>query len=303
MTRTSMRIVMLGHSNAGKTTYMSAMYAVARTGVQGFQIRTKDGMQDAELLSHAKGIRCGNYPPPSARRVTYEFVVSYEGEEFFDFTWSDYRGGALLDRTSSEETTAVLADLRSADGIVVCVDAHALSVAADPLRPMRRLTVLLQRVFDDRARAKPIVVAYTKADLVQQDDPAEWSRIRLPLASIVTAANASGQVLATEVGVSCGVGPRNVEVPLLWCLGNGVRKVVADLEAEEAAFRKKAKKARAKASFPNEISSWITGSKSHSKKAEEARRRAKKRWAELRPLREPAEHLTAMLVGRDFHAC
>lgn len=286
---------MIGHSNAGKTTYVSSMYAVGRAGVRGFRIQAKDPGHDTELLRHAAAIRRGSYPPPSAHRTTYDFQLSYRRRTFFEFTWSDYRGGALLDRSTEAETAAVLTDLRLADGIVVFADAHAVLTDQRAPRQLRRLTTLLQRSLETGPRDTPLVIAYTKADLVSAA-PAQWDRIREPLAPITAALNSSGHVLATEVGVACGRSPMNVEVPLLWCLGNALVARVARLEEDLATSRRNAKEYNRRSSLGDDLSSWWNGTTSYTKMATQAREDAKRELAALRPLRRPARQLASTLV-------
>lgn len=290
-----MRVVMLGHSNAGKTTYMSSMYEIGKAGLKGFRIRTKEPTQEPELLRRAGDITRGSYPPPSAQRTSYDFVLSYRFKDFHDFTWSDYRGGALLDRSSDAEAEAVLSDLHSADGIVVFADAQALADGPAGARAMRRLSVLLQGAIASRTTPVPLIVAYTKADLVSED-PRVWERIRTPLAAVMDAAHASDGVLATDVAVACGPSARNVEVPLLWCLGNSLINRVVALESELARSRSDAKRYAAKAGLGDSISSWWNSVPSYAKMAETARKNAERELSELRPLRRPATQLAANLV-------
>jgi signal recognition particle receptor subunit beta len=289
------RIVMLGHSNAGKTTYMAAMYAAGRAGIRGFRIRATDPAREAELLRNAAALRHGRFPPPSARHSAHEFVLSHRGRDFFDFTWNDYRGGALTDSATDRDTAQVLGDLAAADGIVVFVDAQALARSDDDRGRLRRTTVLLQRTIANRTRAVPLVIAYTKADLVS-DDPAVWQALRRPLDPIVEAAASTPIVVPTVVRVSCGARPQGVQVPLLWCLSHGVLAEVTRRENAVTACRDVAALARAKASIGNEISSLFKGTESYSTQAANAEKQAKQQLADLAPLLRPAERLAATLA-------
>jgi hypothetical protein len=125
-----MQIVMLGHSNAGKTTYMALMYELMHEGYQGFQIRATTPADHAQLLGDARAIRQGDYPPPTSRRQKHNFSLNFQGRPVSDFTWSDYRGGAITERSTNEDKAALLADLRRSDAIVIFADAHEL--ATDP---------------------------------------------------------------------------------------------------------------------------------------------------------------------------
>ncbi|MFD0635023.1 hypothetical protein ACFQ9X_29285 [Catenulispora yoronensis] len=136
-----MRIAMIGDTKAGKTTYMAMMYQAMVGGFKDFRLATKDTGQGSELLAEAWGIRHSKYPAMTSQRALYEFELSHQRRVFFDFLWSDYRGGALHDRSTEADTAALHADLRAADGIVVFADAERF--ARDPsavARHARRLT-------------------------------------------------------------------------------------------------------------------------------------------------------------------
>jgi hypothetical protein len=56
---------MLGHSDAGKTTYMSLMYEMMGRGVGGFVVSAENPDDHVRLSAAAKAIRTGRYPPVS----------------------------------------------------------------------------------------------------------------------------------------------------------------------------------------------------------------------------------------------
>lgn len=295
-----MRIVMLGHSNAGKTTYMSAMYQIGRQGVKGFRIRTADPAREADLLRDAAALQQGRFPPPSSRRSVHDFVLSHRGADVMNFAWNDYRGGALLDRSGDGDTAQVLTDLGAADGIVLFVDAQALASEQPDERSLRRLTYLLQRSFGESDRTMPFVIAYTKSDLVP-DVPDVWASIDRQLASIIDASDSASQIVATRVPVACGARPRNVAVPLLWCLSHGLLAEITRREDQVTATLAAEQQAKANASVINDISSWFNGTESYTRQAFNARQKAQQEVRELRPLVQPAQRL-ATTVARQHRA-
>lgn len=290
-----MRIVMLGHSNAGKTTYIATMYQFMNkgNGYKGFRIQTRNPQQHAELLLSAKEITAGRYPPPTSRRDTYEFDLSYHGRSVSKFIWSDYRGGALAERSTDEDMAALLADMRSCDGLVIFTDAHELATDPDPHRSVRRLTGLMQRAIGEQRAAIPVVLAYTKADLLKSSE--EWSKVIEPFTQVSTALETSSNVRGAIVTVSCGRRPKAVHVPVLWCLSHGVANMIKALQNETAYYHNQAFTASKSGSIANSFRSWRGGDESEWKKAARYRKDAQEKYKELKPLMAPARELAKTL--------
>jgi GTPase SAR1 family protein len=122
-----MNIVMLGHSNAGKTTYMSSMYReLATRGVNGFWLCAQEDADHRRLLTAANGVAVGRYPPASDRRGEYPLTLRYGSNQVIDFNWKDHRGGALREKSSSSQTKALLDDVAGADAIMLFLDSADL---------------------------------------------------------------------------------------------------------------------------------------------------------------------------------
>lgn len=288
-----MNIVMLGHSNAGKTTYIAMMYALMRKGYGGFKVRAEDGALDRELRAAADAVRQGSYPPPSSRREQHVFRLSHGRRTVAGFTWTDYRGGALSSRTDDEETARVLAELTGANGIVVFVDAHHLAHGDRGGREVRRLTVLLQRAMEGRTSRIPVVLAYTKADLLTSTDA--WARATAPLDLLQQSLDGASMVRAATVALSCGPQPAGVQVPVLWCLAQHLSIRVEDLEHELAVSRRLAEEAKNKAGLWNSLVSTLDGVESEYRKWQRHEQAAKEEAAQLAPLKRPAKRLLAAL--------
>src|SRR5215472_3694618 len=291
-----MRIVMLGHSNAGKTTYMSMMYQYmsGRKGHNGFRIEASDGSQHTRLLENATAISRGKYPDPTSRRDTYNFRLYFEGRQVSDFVWADYRGGALTERSSDEDMAALLDDMKQSDAVVVFADAHELATDPDSRRRVATLTVLLQRAIADQHKATPVVLAYTKADLLRKSE--EWSVAVEPFEQVSRALETSSNVKGTIVTVACGQRPKAVHVPVLWCLSHGVVNKIAALREDVAYWQREADSAGKKASISNSFKSWLDSVESERKKQLRYLKEAKERLAQLEPLLRPAEKLKGTLA-------
>jgi hypothetical protein len=290
-----MRIVMLGHSNAGKTTYIAMMYQFMNKGKghKGFHIQARDSRQHSELLENAQAINSGRYPPATSRRDAYEFDLSYEGRPVSRFIWSDYRGGALAERSTNEDMAALMADVNSCDGVVVFADAYELATGPDSYRQVGRLTYLMQRAIGERRASTPIVLAYTKADLIKSSE--DWSKAIQPFSQVSAALVGSSNVKGAIVTVSCGRRPKAVHVPVLWCLTHGVANMIKELQDEADDFQRQAAAARKNGSIANSFTSWRDGVESERKKAARFQGESQAKLRELKPLQTPARELAKTL--------
>jgi hypothetical protein len=219
---------MLGHPNAGKTTYMSSMYKVmAADGLAGFRVRAKSDGDHYQLMSIANRIGRGDYPAPSDRHSEYELTLRHGASALLDFLWRDYRGGALLDRSATADTKQLLDDLETADAIVLFMDSVDLQRSSIARQKVRGLTTLLFRALSGRDRLTPIVVVLTKADLV---NPNEDRGLEV-FDSLVDAVSTNQLVVGMGIEVACGPYPQNVEVPVLFCLYFGLASEAVYLDA------------------------------------------------------------------------
>jgi hypothetical protein len=225
-----MDVVMLGHSDAGKTSYVALMYELMSTGIDGFSIAATDDDDDRRLKAAAAAIHDGRYPPPSDRRDEYSLLLRHGSSAFFEFRWRDYRGGALTERSDSPQAAALLADLEEADGIVVFVDAGDLLSNPRARGKTRSLSFLVSRALAERDRITPLVIAWTKWDLLPESVDAD--RLWQPFESLVRAAATAENVAGTAIPLVCGPQPENVAIPVVWCLALGVVSYAKRLEDE-----------------------------------------------------------------------
>jgi hypothetical protein len=294
-----MKIVMLGNSGAGKTTYLSLMYDEMRGGVAGFEVRAREGGHHRQLLTDARAIRSSRYPPPTNRRDSFDFALSYAGEEVLPFTWRDHRGGAASGRTADGEDVAQLhADLKESDGIVMFIDGHALVHETRAARQAARLSSHVLRAMKDRPEVlTPLVVAITKCDLIDTADDKVGEAIIAPLNELISAVAATKHILGTVIGVSCGPRPENVAVPVLWSLRFGIIGMAMRLKAAMDESAAQANRAAANDWWLDRLVSKITQEDSWADIAQRHRRSALRAHADLQALIKPAEGLDKLLKG------
>jgi len=290
---------MLGHSGAGKTTYVSLMYAEMQQGVAGFRVQANDHGHHEQLLRDARQIRASRYPPATRQRASYDLTLSYNGSQVLPFTWRDHRGGAASGRsTDAADVAQLTADLKEADGIVVFVDGAAVSRDHAASRMAARLSSHVLRAMHERAEVlTPLVIAATKADLIDLDDEKVTGAIFAPFEELAKAVAETRHIVGTIIPVSCGPSPLNVVVPVLWSLRFGVTGMAMRLNAKVEASASAMTSAAAKDTLTDRIVSWWRDEPSWASIAEDHRKAGLRALQQLQVLIPPAEGLEALLEG------
>ncbi len=293
-----MKIVMLGHTSAGKTTYVSLMYDTMRAGVEGFTLRTADPYHHRALSDAADAIRRGRYPDVSHQRASYDLVLQHKGTDVFPFTWRDYRGGALREKgADSAQARELHADLDDADAIVLFADAQRLATAPVAATEAATLVTHVMRAVARRGDDDgllPVLVVFTKCDLVALTDETA-SQLSAPFQQFLEGVNRSPSALGAMVGVSCGPSPVNLELPVLTCLCVGLLSRVHTLDALVRAYSERAENLAARDTIGDRVTSWFKGEPSFAELAQRDFRQAREELARLQPLVEPSERLQAVI--------
>ena len=293
-----MNILMLGHSGVGKTTYMASMYGLMQAGVERFSLASKYIRDHDDLVSLARNIRRGAYPAQTAVKSRYEFWLRYDGQRFFPFTWSDYRGGALGERSSSDDARQLIWDLGRCDGILVFCDSEQAASRRGAGRGIRRMTNLIGEALSQVKRPIPIGIVFTKCDLVEETDEC-IKRMWASVEGLHQVVDVSEYLFGAVIPVACGPKPENIELPLLFLLYCGVAlthdALVEQMEEDRLEGDHYAREA-------DEHPIWdfvdrIFGD-SDSDRAAEAYERVGQKRAELEPLIEPCQSLGQYLEER-----
>jgi hypothetical protein len=286
-----MEIVMLGHSAAGKSSYMALMYELMHRGVNGFSVSAARDQVHHQLLRDARAIRRGSYPDATDRRHQYALRLRHRRSTVVDFVWKDYRGAALTEFSTSEQKAQLHADLRTADGIVLFVDLPELLVEERSRRKVRFLTVLVADALEDRSRPTPLVIACTKSDLVAPSmDPAPFVTALTPITDAVAA---SFHVHSTVVELSCGPRPSGIAVPVLFSLAFGIVARVQQLREAHAATLERVRTAASYDTFWDRLSSAFKDEPSWLSIAADRQAEADRELRALETLIEPGRELLA----------
>lgn len=213
---------MIGHSNVGKTSYTSSMYHAMQAGEQGFTLRTTRPDQHQRLISQAVEMLRGRFPPASDRAAVYEMTLQHRGREIMPVVWRDHRGGALYERTSSQQATDLLADIHQADGFLLFGDARQLLEDSGRVnRSIQNAVTHLLRVLPERrGRTTPLVIVITKIDLVSAVDR-DMRRLTEPFRPLLDAVTDAPDLHVTTAPVVCGSLPEGLLRPVHWavCFG------------------------------------------------------------------------------------
>ncbi|WP_411150483.1 TRAFAC clade GTPase domain-containing protein [Streptomyces sp. A30] len=288
-----MNIVMLGHSAAGKTTYMALMYSTMNSGPFGFEVLCKDREQHRQLLLSAQAILRGDYPPPTDHRQIYNLKLRHGASNLVDFRWRDHRGGALTERSTSQQSAELRRDLLAADALVVFVDAHELLTAPRGARKVRSLMAPITMALADRTTFVPLVIALTKCDLL--GDEADIKRFNRAFDPLINAIQQSRYVCGTLVEVACGPQPQNVAGPVLFCLYWAIAKRAEELNEQIESAMRQAAAYQAQNHLVGRWRAAWRGDPHPGWSAAHMVNRAQAQYAELEPLIEPGKRLEELL--------
>jgi len=123
-----MNILMVGHSGAGKTSFMAGMYKYLGESTDGYGISAKKENQKRQLKRMADGLVAGRYPAGTDVQNKYEFAFTVHGSELIPFNWIDYRGGILLSEDPDDsDMDKFMKAIKQADALVVFLDGKKLS--------------------------------------------------------------------------------------------------------------------------------------------------------------------------------
>ena len=177
----NIKITMLGYSGTGKTSYMISMYSFMKLGVNGFTFSEQDLDRDLELTEMWEAlIDDRKWPDPNPSNVKeYTFDFSYAFQPIMGFEWFDYRGGALLDRSSNEDVQELTKRVKQSDCLFLCISADDLMLETKMKRARAiradRMNLLIRQIGEavKPTAKKPFPVAFviTKFDLYPNSDP------------------------------------------------------------------------------------------------------------------------------------
>ncbi|WP_157467125.1 hypothetical protein [Frankia sp. QA3] len=289
---------MLGHSNAGKTTYLTAAYYAMQHDPRIFQISA--GRRDhRRLMRSGRVLAAGRgYPPPSDARSVHEFVASRDGIDPVEISWIDHRGGAAVAKTADGQARRLQEDLSAADAVLLFGDAERLVGHTHSQREIDTLVPMLLRAFGDRGGSStiPFAVLITKVDALGDALDELRPALHRPFTALMDGVRRAEWAVARSFEVACGPSARNVVEPLLWIMqaviDDRIDTHYTGLDASLATMRTKVAEDKVSARFRAHVNGVPTGQAIVRGELE----KAIGALAALRPLHTVARELAAALA-------
>lgn len=240
------KITMLGVSNSGKTCFIYAMYDFMQKVQNGFTFITKDPDVDLDLNEGWESIAFdGIWPEGTQQTLLYEFAVLFKSNPIMEFSWCDYRGGAITERSTEQDVKELHGRIFDSGCLIICIGADTIKEIIDGnyrrRRELIRLNNLISRFGADNKRRIPIIFALTKADLYTTDDYKKLLGIIKEYFSslYVEGANWLHAIVPVTLGkfkdtssnrIEGVVSPKNVHVPVLFFLHSILKERIIDIQ-------------------------------------------------------------------------
>ena len=287
-----MKIVMLGHSGVGKTSYMVSMYGRLLEPIQGFSVRCRRKSDHRDLKGLYRELGSGHYPAATDQRSSYKLTLRFKGKGILPFTWVDYRGDSLRQRKDRDDAKRLIQDLRSADGLLAFFDCDALA-RGGPNPGIGRMVYLLTRAFEELDNPVPFALVCTKADLVETLSD---HHLR-PIEGLIDVVRASDRIIGTLVPVACGAQPYQVEMPVLFLLHYGLltsgHRGLGEMEASAS----RAREYRDRSGIIDDFFAWLGGEPTYRELADREEVAIEASSREAKSLMKSARRLGGVIEG------
>ncbi|KAM3092505.1 hypothetical protein ACKFKG_22070 [Phormidesmis sp. 146-35] len=176
-------IMMLGTTASGKTCYMAGMHAhMSINGSNGFLITATDNKQrkalESDWIQIVEGQGEERWPVGSIETLEYQFNYSHALQTFTQFSWMDYRGGALDDDSSAADRQQLVTRIAKSDCLFLCLSAeylvkgyNAAAALKAKVGAINQLIIELDQVKKPtRENPFPVAIVITKADLLSSSN-------------------------------------------------------------------------------------------------------------------------------------
>lgn len=296
-----MKILMIGHSRSGKTSFMAGLYKLYGDDPEGFGLWMSDSSKKANLKKMGDNIARGYYPAGTDIASEYKFWLQYDNELLIPFDWYDYRGGALSETSkTSPDAQRLIEQIDIADALIVFLDGEKIvDMEDDDLE--EEYDVLLwaiQKSISNRATNGsyfPISFVITKGDLYQTYEPLYTSpglKYFMPILKNVSQSDvAAGMIGVVEVSKD---GINNVFFPLIFSLYYGmhhyINERVSSINAEIDRYN------NLDPGLLDDIGSFLFGGKPDREKAQECIQKIEKEKVQLQTLESLSEVMEKILA-------
>lgn len=237
---------MLGVSNSGKTCFIYAMYDFMQKVQNGFTFITKDPDVDLDLNEGWESIAFdGIWPDGTQKTLMYNFSVLFRSNPIMEFSWCDYRGGAITEKSTEQDIEELHKRIFDSGCLIICIGADTIKEIIKGnyrrRRELIRLNHLITRFGADNKRRIPIVFALTKADLYTIEDHKKLlGIIKEYFGSLyVEGSNWLHAIVPVTLGkfkdtgndkIDGFVSPKNVHVPVMFFLHSILKERIFDIQ-------------------------------------------------------------------------
>jgi len=188
----------------------------------------------------------GEWPQGNTVTNNYDFTVMFKSNPLMEFSWSDYRGGAILERSTEKDVKDLQERIHGSECLIVCIGADAIkdiiSGGSSRIREMRRLNSLIMQYAKENKRRIPIIFALTKADLYTVEDQkkllgiiktyfsslyvegAHWLHAIVP----VTLGKIDNSWEDTKIHGT--IAPKNIHIPVMFFLQSILKERIANIQ-------------------------------------------------------------------------
>ena len=168
-----MKILMIGHTGAGKTSFMAGMYRNLGNKTTGYGIYAINESQRNQLERTSKNLESGIYPAGTDIQSTYQFEFRVNNKVLMPFEWVDYRGGALYSTNNKEaELQILMSQINNCDALIVFLDGTKLTRNSwdNQTEYDVILSCIHQALRQKRTFWFPVSFVVTKFDTLSEDD-------------------------------------------------------------------------------------------------------------------------------------
>ena len=240
------KITMLGVSNSGKTCFIYAMYDFMQKVQKGFTFITKDPDVDLDLNEGWESIAFdGIWPAGTQKTLLYDFSILFNSNPIMEFSWCDYRGGAITERSTDQDVKELHSRIFDSGCLIICIGADTIKEIINGnyrrRRELIRLNNLITRFGVQNKRRIPIVFTLTKADLYTAEDYKKLLTIIKEYFSslYVKGSNWLHAIVPVTLGkfkytnnnrIDGVVSPKNVHVPVMFFLHSILKERIFEIQ-------------------------------------------------------------------------
>lgn len=266
-----MKVMMIGFSGSGKTTYMGALYsALNQAWYNGFSLRARRESDHNNFMRIGENLDKGIYPKGTDILQDYNFSLLYNGSEVLDFDWHDYRGGALQ-QPDSEDFNCVISSIINSDALIIFLDMPMFYPGRERLaiRILKQVSSLVQNVTSKLPEDAifPISFVSTKFDCIFSDDTAQsvfetsgWKQLEQLKLLVAKSKNLHGLWTATVVAKDQYL---DIQYPFLFSMKYALMKKFNEMVQEHNDLVRKCDEYAAKGGFLDDVftglGNWFNG--------------------------------------------